>query len=168
MELKELLKEENKFTHISENFSLKRKLNKYISKISFKQDEENFTYIGGVNLNFERSDLGIYKYNNDDIYFGNWNRNTKDGIGVFYSISPFRDDPKKLFYNFYIGNWKCNTKHGNGIYLRILLNPELNKKTQNEGLNKSSISNYSHISDNEQDPSKSFLDNISHNEKKKQ
>jgi hypothetical protein len=167
MELKELLNEENNFTYFSKNFSIKRKLNKYISKISFKQDEENFTYLGGVNLNFERSDIGVYKYDNNDIYFGNWNRNLKDGIGVFYSTSPFRDDSKKLFFNFYIGNWKCNTKHGNGIYLRLLLNPEINKKNDNDDLNKSNISNNSNNSNNESHASESFLKNISNNNDKK-
>lgn len=132
MELKELLNEGNNYTHISDNFSIKRKFNTYISRITFEQKGENFIYIGGVNLNFERSEIGIYQYQNGDIYFGHWNRNIKDGLGIFYSKSPFRDEQKKIFYNFYIGNWQYNTKHGNGIYLRILMNPDLDNRNNNK------------------------------------
>lgn len=125
MELKQLLNEDNNFTFKSKNFSLKKLLTRYLSKLEFEQEKELFTYLGGVNLNFERNELGIYKYQNGDIYLGNWNRNVKEGIGIFYSTQPFPGATNKTFYNLYIGNWTCNTKNGNGIYLRIIINKEL-------------------------------------------
>lgn len=127
MELKQLLNEENNFTHKSKEFSLKKLLTRYIAKVEFEQDKEFFTYLGGVNLNFERNELGIYKYQNGDVFFGNWNKNLKEGMGIFYSFQPFTASPSKLFFNFYIGNWTSNSKNGNGIYLRILVNPESTK-----------------------------------------
>lgn len=126
MELKQILNEENEFAFKSKNFSLKKLLTRYLAKIEFEQEKEYFTYVGAVNLNFERSELGVYRYQNGDIYLGNWNRNVKEGIGIFYSTQPFPGASNKTFYNVYIGNWTCNTKNGNGIYLRILLNKELN------------------------------------------
>jgi len=125
MELKQILNENNNFTFKSKNFSLKKLLTRYIAKVEFEQEKEFFTYVGAVNLNFERNELGIYKYQNGDIYLGNWNRNVKEGMGVFYSTLPFPGVSNKTFYNFYIGNWTCNTKNGNGIYIRILLNKDL-------------------------------------------
>jgi len=125
MELKQILNEENNFTYKSKNLSLKKLITRYISKVEFEQEKEFFTYLGAVNLNFERNELGIYRYQNGDLYLGNWNRNVKEGMGIFYSTQPFPGANNKTFYNLYIGNWTCNTKNGYGIFLRILLKKEM-------------------------------------------
>lgn len=128
MELIELLNENNQYTYKSPNFSIKRILKKHLTKIELEQDKETFTYLGGVDLNFERSEIGLYKFQNGDIYLGNWKNNLKEGIGLFYTIQIFADN--KIFFNFYFGNWAGNAKNGNGIYLRILINPELSEKNK--------------------------------------
>jgi len=154
MELKQILNEENNYTYKSKDFSLKRLITRYIAKIELEQDKEFFTYVGAVNLNFERNEIGIYKYHNGDIYLGNWIKNTKDGIGIFYSIQNFPGSSNKSFYNLYIGNWTCNAKNGNGIYLRILVN----KDYKNEN-NNTTINNYNTLNDLDENENKSSIMN---------
>jgi len=162
MDLKQILSEENNFTFKSKNFCLKKLVNKYIAKLELELDKEIFTYLGGINLNFERNELGIYKYHNGDIYLGNWNRNCKDGLGIFFSIQVFPGSSDKTFYNLYMGNWTGNCKNGNGIYLRILLNKDF-KNLNNTAKEETNENNNKEIINNDSSSDNSFISKNSKN-----
>ncbi len=160
MELKQILNEDNNFTYKSDKFCLRKLITRYISKIELEQDKEFFTYVGGVNLNFDRNEIGVYKYQNGDIYLGNWNKNLKDGIGIFYSSQNFPGTTNKTFFNMYIGNWTCNAKNGKGIYLRILLNKDI-KNNNNESFNNDAVD--LKIENNNENPSINNTCNLGQN-----
>lgn len=49
------------------------------------QEYSNGCYLGGTDNNGQRSDLGLYVFNDGDIYLGHWCSNVKDGEGFYYS-----------------------------------------------------------------------------------
>jgi len=71
---------------------------KKFSKGTYKGELKRFLF------KYERHGVGIMKYDNGDIYEGQWAYNYMDGVG-------------KMTYangDIYEGEWNANTKHGNG------------------------------------------------------
>lgn len=49
------------------------------------EEHSNGVYIGTTNGKGERSGIGVYIFNDSDIYLGHWACNTKNGEGFYYS-----------------------------------------------------------------------------------
>ncbi len=85
--------------NISSSFSLlESKQILYYSK--------NEYYIGQVNDEYIPEGEGVYFYSNKEIYYGDFLKGKKYGIGVY----------KYLDDSIYIGNWENNLKEGEGVY----------------------------------------------------
>ena len=75
---------------------------KYFAKINLSSSE----YIGYLSQNLKKMVFGCNKYSNGDIYLGQWDKNKKDGYGIYYF-----NNQKDL----YIGEFYNNLRSGDGL-----------------------------------------------------
>lgn len=83
---------------------------KYIAKIK----TSSFQYIGILSKSLKKENYGYNKFENGDEYFGQWNKDKKEGYGIY-----FFDDNNNPITELYVGEFKNNMKSGEGIYYNI-------------------------------------------------
>ena len=84
---------------------------KYIAKIKYSK----FEYIGILSKNLKKESYGFNRFENGDEYFGQWNKDKKEGYGIYY----FKEDNEDTIKQVYIGEFKNNVKSGEGIYFKV-------------------------------------------------
>jgi len=86
---------------------------KYIAKIKFP----SFQYLGILSKNLKKESYGYNQFDNGDEYFGQWNKDKKEGYGIYY----FNEDKENIdtIKQIYVGEFKNNVKSGEGIYFNI-------------------------------------------------
>ena len=84
---------------------------KYFAKIK----NPSFQYIGNLSKNLKKENIGYNQFDNGDEYFGNWNKDKKDGYGIYF----FKEESKANPHQIYVGEFKNNMKSGEGIYFNI-------------------------------------------------
>lgn len=84
---------------------------KYIAKIK----APNFEYLGILSKNLKKENYGYNHFDNGDEYFGQWNKDKKEGYGIYY----FKEENSDLIKQIYIGEFKNNVKSGEGIYFNV-------------------------------------------------
>lgn len=84
---------------------------KYFAKI-----KANFEYIGILSRNLKKDSYGFNHFENGDEYFGQWNKDKKEGHGIYYFNSEDKIYPPKELY---IGEFKANNKSGEGLYFVV-------------------------------------------------
>ena len=84
-------------------------------KYLITQKNNTFSFSLIVNDLFQRDDLCINTYANNDSYFGYFKNDKRNQIG-FYSFAPTSSE-KFRYSEYYYGSWENDLKHGNGIYL---------------------------------------------------
>ena len=85
---------------------------KYIAKIK----TSSFEYLGILSKNLKKENYGYNHFDNGDEYFGQWNKDKKEGYGVYFFIDEANPNTKK---DIYIGEFKNNVKSGEGIYFKV-------------------------------------------------
>ena len=85
---------------------------KYIANIK----TNSFEYLGILSNNLKKENHGYNYFDNGDEYFGQWNKDKKEGYGIYF----FKENEKSNYLKeVYIGEFKNNVKSGEGIYLKI-------------------------------------------------
>ena len=84
---------------------------KYFAKIK----TPFFQYIGNLSKNLKKENFGYNQFDNGDEYFGLWNKDKKDGYGIYF----FKEETKILPHQIYVGEFKNNMKSGEGIYFNV-------------------------------------------------
>jgi len=87
---------------------------KYFSKIK----APSFQYIGILSKNLKKENYGYNQFDNGDEYFGNWNKDKKEGYGIYFFKEDQKPDPQ-LISQIYVGEFKNNMKSGEGIYFKV-------------------------------------------------
>ena len=81
---------------------------KYLAKIK----NPSFVYLGILSKNLKKENYGFNVYENGDQYFGQWNKDKKEGYGIYF----YKQEENNEIY---IGEFKNNVKSGEGIYFKI-------------------------------------------------
>ena len=84
---------------------------KYFAKIK----TPFFQYTGNLSKNLKKENFGYNQFDNGDEYFGLWNKDKKDGYGIYF----FKEETKILPHQIYVGEFKNNMKSGEGIYFNV-------------------------------------------------
>ena len=84
---------------------------KYIAIIK----RPNFEYFGTLSRNLKKESYGYNIFDNGDEYFGQWNKDKKEGYGIYY----FKEQGSEEIKHVYIGEFKNNVKSGEGIYFKV-------------------------------------------------
>ena len=87
---------------------------KYIAKIS----SNSSIYLGILSKNLKKESYGYSTYENGDEYFGQWNKDKKEGYGIYYFKDKNGENEDSL-QQIYAGEFQNNQKSGEGIYFRI-------------------------------------------------
>ena len=87
---------------------------KYIADI--KASSSSFEYLGILSKNLKKENYGFNHFDNGDEYFGQWNKDKKEGYGVYFFNE---EDNKDIVRQIYIGEFKNNVKSGEGIYFKV-------------------------------------------------
>ena len=95
---------------------------KYIAKIK----SSNFEYLGILSKNLKKENYGYNHFENGDDYFGQWNKDKKEGYGIYI----FKEDDGNTIKEVYIGEFKNNVKSGEGIYFKVEKFDEKKKEGQ--------------------------------------
>lgn len=123
--------EENNYTIliIKETDNEKKILNKLYDLLDEKEDNINKndvtikynngeTFIGELDEEKIKNGRGIQIFNNNNIYYGYWKNNKKDGIGKMIKFNQKINDLNIIFDDnsipFYYGNWKNDLEDGIG------------------------------------------------------
>ena len=94
---------------------------KYIAKVK----SSNFEYLGILSKNLKKENYGYNHFDNGDEYFGQWNKDKKEGYGIYFFKE---DDNADIIKQVYIGEFKNNVKSGEGIYFKVAKFDEEKKK----------------------------------------
>ena len=85
----------------------------------------------GVLSNILRKELyGYSLFNNGDEYFGQWNKDRKEGFGIYYFKESEKDEVNVK--HIYIGEFRNNIKYGQGLYFKIKKFEDINKEEEKE------------------------------------
>ena len=84
---------------------------KYIAKIK----STSFEYLGILSKNLKKENYGFNHFDNGDEYFGQWNKDKKEGYGIYF----FKEEDSNIIKEIYIGEFKNNVKSGEGIYFNV-------------------------------------------------
>ena len=84
---------------------------KYIAKIK----STSFEYLGILSKNLKKENYGFNHFDNGDEYFGQWNKDKKEGYGIYF----FKEQDSDIIRQIYIGEFKNNVKSGEGIYFNV-------------------------------------------------
>ena len=87
---------------------------KYFAKIK----TPSFQYTGNLSKNLKKENFGYNQFDNGDEYFGLWNKDKKDGYGIYFFKEDQKPDPQ-LISQIYVGEFKNNMKSGEGIYFNV-------------------------------------------------
>ena len=106
-------------------------ITKYIAKIK----NSYFEYLGILSKNLKKENYGYNHFDNGDEYFGQWNKDKKEGYGIYFFKEQESPD---IIKQIYIGEFKNNVKSGEGIYFDVTkFSEEKNeKKKEKEKENK--------------------------------
>lgn len=74
-------------------------------------------YVGLFNHNLERDYIGLQKYKNGDIYLGQWEKNNKNGLGVYLFNSESGKQRQRV--EMFLGKFKNGLKEKEGVYVWI-------------------------------------------------
>ena len=85
---------------------------KYVAKIK----SPSFEYVGILSKNLKKENYGFNHFDNGDEYFGQWNKDKKEGYGIYFFNE--QDSPGTI-KQIYIGEFKNNVKSGEGIYFNV-------------------------------------------------
>ena len=85
---------------------------KYIAKIK----TSSFEYLGILSKNLKKENYGFNQFDNGDEYFGQWNKDKKEGYGIYFFKE---DETPTTIKHIYIGEFKNNVKSGEGIYFKV-------------------------------------------------
>ena len=85
---------------------------KYIAKIK----SNSFEYLGILSKNLKKENYGYNLFENGDEYFGTWNKDKKEGYGIYFFKE---DDNENIIKQIYIGEFKNNVKSGEGLYFKV-------------------------------------------------
>jgi len=85
---------------------------KYMAKIK----TNSFEYCGILSKNLKKENYGYNQFENKDEYFGQWNKDKKEGYGIYYFNEK---ENTNLIKQIYIGEFKNNVKSGEGIYFNV-------------------------------------------------
>jgi hypothetical protein len=85
---------------------------KYIAKIK----SSSFEYLGILSKNLKKENYGFNQFDNGDEYFGQWNKDKKEGYGIYY----FKGKDSNAIKQIYIGEFKNNVKSGEGIFFNVM------------------------------------------------
>ena len=99
---------------------LKIDIPKYIARIK----SPSFEYLGILSKNLKKENYGYNHFDNGDEYFGQWNKDKKEGYGIYF----FNEDNSTIIKQIYIGEFKNNIKTGEGIYFKVTKFDEENKE----------------------------------------
>lgn len=91
---------------------LKIDIPKYIARIK----SSSFEYLGILSKNLKKENYGYNHFDNGDEYFGQWNKDKKEGYGIYYFKE---EDNSNIIKQIYIGEFKNNSKSGEGIYFKV-------------------------------------------------
>ena len=107
---------------------------KYYASITLNEGLSEFKYIGGLGIfdtNLNQQGFGYIEYEKDK-YIGNWEKDTKNGLGIYVYEKNENEKNEKNEQNInnlsnsdkndykeeiYIGNWENDLKKGKGIYM---------------------------------------------------
>ena len=84
---------------------------KYIANIK----SSSFEYLGILSKNLKKENYGYNHFDNGDEYFGQWNKDKKEGYGIYF----FKEEESSIIKQMYIGEFKNNVKSGEGIYFNV-------------------------------------------------
>lgn len=85
---------------------------KYMAKIK----SNSFEYLGILSKNLKKENYGYNHFDNGDEYFGQWNKDKKEGYGIYF----FKEEENpSTIKQIYIGEFKNNAKYGEGIYFKV-------------------------------------------------
>ena len=84
---------------------------KYIAKIN----SNTYKYLGILSKYLKKESFGYNCYINGDEYFGQWNKDKKEGFGIYF----YKEGGSDPINQIYIGEFKNNTKSGEGIFFNI-------------------------------------------------
>ena len=84
---------------------------KYIANIK----SSSFEYFGILSKNLKKENYGYNHFDNGDEYFGQWNKDKKEGYGIYF----FKEEESSIIKQMYIGEFKNNVKSGEGIYFNV-------------------------------------------------
>ena len=87
---------------------------KYIAKIK----TPTFQYIGILSKNLKKENYGYNQFDNGDEYFGQWNKDKKEGYGIYFFKEENAPNPQ-IISQIYVGEFKNNMKSGEGIYFKV-------------------------------------------------
>ena len=87
---------------------------KYVAKIK----TSSFQYLGSLSRNLKKENYGYNLFDNGDEYFGHWNKDKKEGYGIYYFKEEQNPDAQEIS-QLYVGEFKNNMKQGEGIYFNI-------------------------------------------------
>jgi hypothetical protein len=95
---------------------------------------DEFKYIGVLNTNLRRDMFGLNKYENNDTYFGNYDKEAKSSHGIYLYAPKTVNGFEEI--EIYHGYWQNNKKHLKGIYIWK------KEKTNNQDYNKCDFEAY--------------------------
>jgi hypothetical protein len=81
-------------------------------------NHNNHQYTGLLNYEIERDHFGIHKYDNGDIYSGEWKNNKRHGNGVYLNYKPLSSD-KRVNIEIFMGKWEDDKLSSEGVHCWI-------------------------------------------------
>ena len=87
---------------------------KYLAKIK----APSFQYVGILSKNLKKENYGYNQFDNGDEYFGQWNKDKKEGYGIYFFKEDSNPNPQTIS-QVYVGEFKNNMKSGEGIYFKV-------------------------------------------------
>ncbi len=73
--------------------------------------------MGILSKNLKKENYGYNQFDNGDEYFGQWNKDKKEGYGIYF-FNEEKENPDNI-KQIYVGEFKNNVKSGEGIYFNI-------------------------------------------------
>ena len=86
-----------------------------MKKRESKIKSSSFEYLGILSKNLKKENYGYNHFDNGDEYFGQWNKDKKEGYGIYF----FKEEESSIIKQMYIGEFKNNVKSGEGIYFNV-------------------------------------------------
>lgn len=80
------------------------------------KSEKNL-YTGLVNYDMKRDHVGIHKYENGDIYLGEWKDNKRHGHGIYLHYKP--KEKNIIMIEMFLGKWAEDKPANEGVYCWI-------------------------------------------------
>ena len=75
------------------------------------------TYTGLLSQDMKREHIGIQRYKNGDVYLGQWEKNQRNGLGIYMYFVEQPDKKQKI--EMFLGKFKNDVKEAEGLYVWI-------------------------------------------------